>query len=159
MDIKELQYNYGELKYTCDQLSGMEGCSSEEDPGSLFTPFFSWRVNDDQIHFVFDEDQKDTGNDPFKGLDYLPESVEFTFHRFETIKIYRITVPVTLMKEVVLSSIRFKTDDYDVPELYTCTINLFDGDSLTITGTYAENLPDYWYYENAVKIQKVTQAD
>lgn len=148
--MKKSEKKYGQIVYNKEQLSEKVKYRSTDDPDALFTPYFDWCIEDQNCRFRFDEDQSISSNDPFARLNDLPESVEFTFHMYEKIKIWRITIPLSLIIKIAIKSNEHYTDNYELPYEYCCEIFLKNRYRIVISGNYCEE-PEHWNYQHTVK--------
>ena len=165
--IKELENddeseksNYGELTYNEEQLKQMDGYFSVDDPDSLDTPFMYYKVNEGNFLIYLNEGTDHTDNNPFEKFVFPPDWVECSFRIFEKTKIWHLSIPLYIVKQVKIESERHYYEEYNIPEEYSCIINLTDDNKIEIKGKFEEftpngkMLPEIWFFIHEVHSSK-----
>ena len=153
--------NYGDIEYTNEQLSKMEGYTSDDDTDALEMPFLRWSIREGLLVLIMMEDPEITGdNDPFESIVEVPEQLELNTDRSDKGMLCSITLPIEAIDHIKLESREHHYEDYELPGEYTFKINLKNGRKITVKGEFGEYTPDgemmpeYWYFKHKVSYSR-----
>lgn len=147
---EEANVNYGELVYSSETLTQMDGYLSLQDKEALFTPFLEWAIDEGVCVIKIEENQEYTRNNPFSELIVFPDMVEFSFSTCCEIREWKISIPLVNIKQISIKSIAPAFEDFENLGDYYFTIVLTSGHQISIKGEFKTQIPEYWYYEHKV---------
>ena len=151
--------NYGDIKYSRDQLLKMEGYTSDDDIDALEMPFLRWSIHEGMLVLIIMEDPEITeDNDPFATVGEVPEPVELNIDRSDSGLLCSITLPIEAIDYIKLESREHHYEDYELPEEYYFKIHLKAGQNITVKGEFGEytsdgeSLPESWFFRHSTTI-------
>ncbi|MFP4065784.1 MAG: hypothetical protein ACLFS0_09825 [Bacteroidales bacterium] len=141
-----------------ESLKEMDGYNSNYDPDFPETPMMQLLVMDGRLLLSVEQPKNCILSESQTSVGSLPDYIRFQSYTEEDIPKMLFSIPCEQVKGVFTESAKEVYADYNVPDRYTCVVDLASGEQLTVTGefgeTYSEScMPESWYYDHTVKVE------
>ena len=154
----------GEIVYSDEKLNQIDGYSSVDDPDSLDTPFMYFDVDEGDFLIYLMEGTDLTENNPFEKFVNPPDLVECSYQAIDKIKNWYLRIPLFIIRQVKIDSKRNQYEEYNIPEEYSCIIDLTDDNKIEIKGKFRTFtpkdtiIPESWFFIHEVNSSKGREA-